>query len=58
MRDAGTEYAEATFTYPMGTSMKALETNAPVFRGRGHVQSHISSNPTIDLWRDVVQKVN
>ena len=45
--DAVTENAEATFTDPIITYLKALVTSDPVFRGRGHVQPHFFANPTV-----------
>ena len=53
--DVGNDNAEAKFTDPMDTCLKALVTSDPVLRGRGHVQSHFSANPKIDNWIDFVQ---
>ena len=47
--DAVTDNTEDKLTDPMVTYMKSLEISYPVFRGRGHVQSHFSANPTIDF---------
>ena len=53
--DAGTDNAKATLTDPTETYMKALVTSDPVYRSRGHVQSHFSVNPTIYFWGECVQ---
>ena len=39
-QDGGTDNAEATFTVPRDTYVKAIVTSDPVFRGSGHVRSH------------------
>ena len=52
--DAVTDNAEATFTEPMVSYMKALVTRDPVVRGRGDVQSFFSANPTNDFWINIV----
>ena len=54
--DAGTDNNKAMFTDPMETNIKALVTSDPVFRSRGHFQSHFSVNPTIYFWVDCAQK--
>ena len=49
---AGTANALTTSNVPKGTYVKLLVTSDPVVRGRGHVQTHYSANPTIDFRTD------
>ena len=50
----GTDGNQATSADPKDAYMKALVTTDLVVRGRGHVQTHFSTNPTIDSSIDFV----